>query len=42
MHLMGMSVSMWLCDAAEKTLQRNRVVAEIRNQLFVGTGNSVG
>lgn len=42
MHLMGMSVKMWLCVAAEKTLQRKKVMAKIRNQLFVGTGSTVG
>lgn len=38
-HLMTISVKKWLC---EKTLQRKKVVAKIRNQLFVETGSTVG
>lgn len=41
-YLMGMSMKMWLCHATEKTSQRNKVVAKIRNQLFVGTGSTAG
>lgn len=42
MYPMGLSMTTRLCDAAEKTLQRNEVVAGIRNQQFGETGTSVG
>lgn len=42
MYPTGMSGTTWLRDAAEKTLQRHKGVAKIRDQQFVETGSSVG